>query len=124
MVVLDPQGRIERMNRAAEDLMHCSSTDFRFTYYWDAFLDGEEARKASLEFEDAAGTFPPVEQTWRSQNGAQRLFWERSVVRQDDGALLHVVAVARLPFRGASTASQAEMTIDTDTTAAVSERKT
>jgi PAS domain S-box-containing protein len=123
-VVLDPQGRIERMNRAAEELMHCSSANVRFTCYWQAFLDGEEARKASLEFEDLAATFPPVEQTWRSEHGDQRLFWERKAVREEDGSLRHVVAMARLPFRPANAASQAEITIETDTPAAVSDRKT
>ncbi|MEZ5354648.1 MAG: PAS domain S-box protein [Bryobacteraceae bacterium] len=125
MLVLDPHGRIERMNASAQELFGRSAIELRATPYWEAFLTSEtEAEKARSEFEEIdRSPLDPVVETWTLANrDSAALSWTRSAIRGGDGAVRHIVLASPGPAPEKRPPTQAAIVSETDTTAAVSER--
>ncbi len=128
MVVMDPQGRIERMNSAAQNMLGRTAVELRSCRYWEVFLSRQEqVDRARAEYDDLsagkldAADLEPVEEEWITAGGEVRpIRWSRSAVRTGDGDIHHIVLVSG----GTAAAHHAPITIEIDTTAAVSERNT
>ena len=122
MIVMDPAGRVERMNSAAQELLGRSAVEVRSQFYWSEFLsDSAEAARARLQLEETPPSLSdPIEETWILAGGVtRRLRWRRSVIRSG-GEVHHVVLTTVSPTVG-SAAHAEPIVIDTQATAAVSD---
>lgn len=99
VVVLDPEGRILRFNRALEELSGFPTGEVCGRFLWDAVLPPSEyavvraavARVASGATVGAGGSY------WHSRQGpAWYARWTPRVIRAADGRVTHIVATARV----------------------------
>ncbi|HEY9636223.1 MAG TPA: adenylate/guanylate cyclase domain-containing protein [Coleofasciculaceae cyanobacterium] len=95
IVVLDPQGRIIRFNRACERLTHYSFAEVRGRYLWDLFIIPEEVEPVKAIFEQLRnGQFPcETENYWVTKDGSRRLIvWSSNALKNADGSVKYFIA--------------------------------
>ena len=94
IVVLDPEGRIVRFNRACEQTTGYSFAEVRGKYVWDLFLMPEEVDTFRAIFEDPSSPQLPgdCETNWLTRDGAPRLVtWSSTTLGGKNGAPSHVI---------------------------------
>ncbi|WP_162909261.1 PAS domain S-box protein [Aggregatilinea lenta] len=94
VVVMDPQGRIVRCNRAWEQLTGYSADEVVGHYFWDVFVTPAETPAIRAIFgELAAGRFPNTHQNYVvCKSGEERLIaWSNTALLGADGAVSHVL---------------------------------
>jgi PAS domain S-box-containing protein len=94
VVVLNPQGRIERFNRACERTIGYTFAEVRGEFIWDLLLVSEEAERVKAVFGKLkAGQFPSqVENFWKTRDGDRRLIaWSNTVLLEDEGSVMYII---------------------------------
>lgn len=94
VIVLDPQGRIVRFNRACQEMTGYSFEELRGAYFWKRLLPPDEAAQVETHFAVlAAGRgFEEYENHWLTRKGERRLIaWSSNVLRGDSGAIEYVI---------------------------------
>ncbi len=94
VVVLDPQGRIVRFNRACEQTTGYSFQEVKGQYFWDLFLIPEEMEKVKGVFgELKAGHFPnEAENYWLTKAGERRLIaWSNACLLDNQGTVEYII---------------------------------
>ena len=82
IVVLDPEGRIVRFNRACEQTTGYSFSDVRGKYIWELFLAAEEVEEFKTLLEQSRSGHPlkEFESRWLTRDGVTRLIsWSTTV---------------------------------------------
>ena len=94
VVVLDPQGRIVRFNRACELTTGYTFDEVRGKPFWDLFLIQEEVERVRAIFEELrAGYFPNQgENYWVTKEGDRRLIsWSNTALLDSEGSVEHII---------------------------------
>ena len=94
VVVLDPQGRIVRFNRACEETTGYSFADVEGKHFWDLFLVPMEVVRVRAVFEELrAGNFPNQnENYWLTKKGERRLIaWSNTALHDRDGKIEYII---------------------------------
>jgi PAS domain S-box-containing protein len=95
VVVLDPQGRIVRFNRACEQVSGYSFEEIKEKYFWDLCVIPEEAERFKI-FVEQLGVDPATkdyETSWVARDGARRLIaWSSTTLPGDNGSPAHIIA--------------------------------
>jgi len=95
VVVLDPQGRIVRFNRACERATGYLFSEVSERCFWDLFLIPEEVIPVKAVFAQLqAGRFPNQYQNfWLTKGGDRRLIaWSNTALLDSAGAVTYVIA--------------------------------
>lgn len=93
-ILFDGEGRILRMNRAAEALTGHTTASVSRRRYWEALLDHADAEQASARFPQP-DLVTPVEETWLLRDGRRsRILLSRSFCHDDAGHLRYVIVAA------------------------------
>jgi PAS domain S-box-containing protein len=95
IVVLDPEGRIIRFNRACERITLYSFAEVRGKYLWDLFITPEEVEPVKAIFEQLKiGQSPgESENYWLTKDGSSRpIAWSANVLPNPDGSVKYVIA--------------------------------
>jgi PAS domain S-box-containing protein len=95
VVVMDPEGRIARFNRACELTTGYASEEVEGRYTWDLFMVPEELASFRARFEELCrGRIPPDYETyWVTRRGVRRrIAWSSTVLSRDDGAPEYIIA--------------------------------
>jgi PAS domain S-box-containing protein len=94
IVVLDPEGRIVRFNRACEETTGYSFEEVRGRYVWDLFLIPEEVDAFKAIFAEPNSVHSPRNSTtyWLTRDGAPRLItWSSTILTENTSAASHVI---------------------------------
>ena len=94
VVVLDPQGRIVRFNRACEQTSGYSLAEVEGQQVWDLFIPDEEIDAVQKIFTGLLTDFVPGEQEnyWVSRDGQRRLIsWSNTSLKDAEGRVTHVI---------------------------------
>src|ERR1700691_2530239 len=95
VVVLDPQGRIVRFNRACEQLSGYSFAEIKEKYFWDLCLVPEEAERFKIMVEQlrVENSARDYETSWVARDGSQRLIaWSSTILPGEDGTPAYIIA--------------------------------
>ena len=95
VVVLDPQGRIVRFNRACEQVSGYSFAEVKEKYFWDLCLVPEEAERFRIMVEPlrVESNARDYETSWVARDGSQRLIaWSSTTLPGDDGTPAYIIA--------------------------------
>ncbi len=93
VIVLDPQGRIVRFNRACEETTGYSFEQARDRHFWELLRPPEdESIKATFE-KLGAEQFPSKYETnWAMNDGSNRLIvWSNTAIFDNDGFVRHII---------------------------------
>jgi len=98
VVVLDPEGRILRLNRAGEEMSGHLAAQAVGKMFWDLFVFPEEAERvkdvfsASLEGGDHGRVGIRSGRSWHAGDGTARYIdWSHMVLRTADGAVAYMI---------------------------------
>lgn len=94
VVVLDPQGKIVRFNRACEQTTHYSFSEVKGRYIWDLFPNSDLAGQAKFGFESLqSGNFPQQsEGTWVNKDEQLRLIaWSDTALVDNQGEIEYII---------------------------------
>ncbi len=94
IVILDPQGRVIRCNRAFEQLFHYSESEIRGKLWSEVLLAPEELERVGQIFQRLrAGHLPSAhEYVCLTREGERRLVaWSNTVLRDASGAATHIL---------------------------------
>jgi len=94
IVILDPQGRVVRMNRAGLELTGYTEEEIRGKVVWDVLAPEEEREAVRQKFESLLTARRPLSYVgrWISKHGQEYwLRWSNSVLRDDQGKVVHVI---------------------------------
>ena len=95
VVVLDPEGRIIRFNRACEQMTGYSFTEVEGKLIWDLFLVREEGERFKAVFQETRADLCPqeYESCWVSRDGRRRVIaWSTTVLAGVDKAAAYIIA--------------------------------
>jgi PAS domain S-box-containing protein len=95
VVVLDPQGRIIRFNRACELVSGYAVEEVKEKYFWDLCVVAEEAERFKMVVEQLREehSAKDYEASWVTRNGLRRLIaWSSTILPGDDGAPAYIIA--------------------------------
>ncbi len=95
VVVLDPEGRIIRFNRACEQITGYSFEEVRGQCIWDLFLVPEEVEHFKTSFQKTRADERPneYESRWLSRDGRQRIIaWSTTILPGADESGSYVIA--------------------------------
>jgi PAS domain S-box-containing protein len=95
VVVLDPEGRIVRFNRACEQTAGYSFAEVRGKYFWDLCVIPEEAERFKIIVEQLRmdHSAKDYETSWVTRDGARRLIaWSSTVLPGGDGQPAYLIA--------------------------------
>jgi PAS domain S-box-containing protein len=95
VVVLDPQGRIVRFNRACEQVSGYSFEQIKEKYFWELCVEPEEAErfKEFVEQQRLDQNAKDYESSWVARDGARRLIaWSSTLLPGDNGAPAYIIA--------------------------------
>jgi len=94
VVVLDPQGRIVRFNRACEEAAGYSFEEVQGRRVWEMLLIPEEVEPVKAVFESLrSGQFPnKYENYWVAKDGSRRLIaWSNTAIPGPEGSVRYVI---------------------------------
>jgi PAS domain S-box-containing protein len=95
VVVLDPQGRIVRFNRASEQVSGYALAEVKQKYFWDLCMVPEEAERFRIVVEQLQ-TEPSTreyETSWITRDGSRRLItWSGTILPAEDGTPAYIIA--------------------------------
>ena len=94
VVVLDPQGRIVRFNRACEQTTGYSFGEVEGKCFWDLLLVPEEVGPVQAVFQELQTVALPsqYENYWVTKDGNRRLIaWSNTVLQNSDGSVEYVI---------------------------------
>lgn len=95
VIVVDPDGRVVRFNRACERLTGYAERELRGAHYEALIPPDERARIAAAFSELLGGTPNELEAHWRAKDGSRRLLaWSNTVIVGADGRVRFVVGTA------------------------------
>jgi diguanylate cyclase (GGDEF)-like protein/PAS domain S-box-containing protein len=91
VVVLDPAGRILRINRACEHVLRWTSAEAAGRGFWDLYFTPEDAAQVREAFRTGQGD--QAEHSWVTKDGIRpRIAWSRASIPNPDGSVkVHVV---------------------------------
>jgi PAS domain S-box-containing protein len=95
VVVLDPQGRIVRFNRACELVSGYSYAEVRGKYFWDLCVMPEEAERFKIAVEQLREdhSAKEYETPWMARDGARRLIaWSSTILPGENGDPAFIIA--------------------------------
>jgi PAS domain S-box-containing protein len=95
VVVLDPEGRIVRFNRACEHVSGYSFAEVEGKYLWDLCVVPEEAERFKLVVEElrAENSAKDYETSWVSRDGSRRLIaWSSTILPGEHGSPAYIIA--------------------------------
>ncbi len=95
VVVLDPEGRIVRFNRACEAVSGYSFGEVKGKYLWDLCVIPEESERFKVVGEQlrAEHRAADYETSWVARGGAQRLIaWSSTILPAEDGTPAYIIA--------------------------------
>jgi PAS domain S-box-containing protein len=95
VVVLDPEGRIIRFNRACEQMTGYSFAEVQGKFIWDLFLLPDEAERFKASLQAARSDQRPQEydSCWLSRDGRQRtIAWSTTVLPGAGESASYVIA--------------------------------
>ncbi len=99
VVVLDPQGKIVRFNRASEQVSGYSSAETVGKYFWDICLHPEDAERFRMVIErlligeSVSQAARDHEAPWVTRSGARRLIaWSSTVLPSENGGVAFIIA--------------------------------
>lgn len=96
VLVIDSEGRIIEMNRAAEELFLLDGAHARGELAWEALIPAADSARAKEHFHEAmAGRrTPPLELDVKTEKGGiRRVLWHYRIMRSDDGSVEYMLAV-------------------------------
>lgn len=94
VIVLDPEGRIVRFNRACQEVTGYTFEELRGAQFWKRLLPLEETERVQKNFAVlAAGQgHEQYESHWLTRQGERRLIsWSSNVLRGETGAIEYVI---------------------------------
>ncbi len=94
VLVLDPQGRIVRFNRACEQTSGYSLAEVEGKKVWDLFIPNEEIDAVQKIFTGLLTDFVTGEQEnyWVSRDGQRRLIsWSNTSLKDAEGRITHII---------------------------------
>jgi PAS domain S-box-containing protein len=95
VVVLDPQGKIVRFNRACEELSGYSYDEVKEKFFWDLCVVPEEAERFKVIVEQlrVEHSGKEYETSWVVRNGSQRLIaWSSTILPGESGKPSYIIA--------------------------------
>jgi two-component system CheB/CheR fusion protein len=94
VVVLHPDGRIARFNRACEQLSGLSFHEVEGRRLTDLFMAPDEAATFDAAVRDLGAGRPTgeCETTWRTPLGSRQISWSSTLLRRPDGSPEYVIA--------------------------------
>jgi PAS domain S-box-containing protein len=95
VVVLDPQGRIVRFNRACEQVSGYSFAEVKEKYFWDLCVVPEEAERFKIIVEQlrVENSSKDYETSWVTRDGSRRLIaWSSTILAGEDGTPAYIIA--------------------------------
>ncbi|MGA9798992.1 MAG: PAS domain S-box protein [Terriglobales bacterium] len=95
VVVLDPEGRIVRFNRACEQTAGYSFAEVQGKHFWDLCVIPEEAERFKIIVEQLRmdHSAKDYETSWVTRDGARRLIaWSSTVLPGGDGTPAYLIA--------------------------------
>ncbi len=95
MLVLDPQGRFVRFNRACEEVTGYTFEEVKGKHFWDIFLIPEEMERIKIVFSElCAGHFPnQAENYWKTKDGKLRLIaWSNTAMLDSKGNVEYIIS--------------------------------
>jgi PAS domain S-box-containing protein len=95
VVVLDPQGRIVRFNRACEQVSGYSFEEVKEKYFWDLCMVAEEAERFKVVVERLRGEQSEREDetSWVARDGSRRLIaWSSTILPGEKGTPAYIIA--------------------------------
>src|SRR5580693_5344369 len=95
VVVLDPQGRIVRFNRACEQVSGYSFVEVKEKYFWDLCVVPEEAERFKIIVEQLRieNSTRDYETSWVARDGSRRLIaWSSAILPGEDGTPAYIIA--------------------------------
>jgi len=95
VVVLDPQGRIVRFNRACEQVSGYSFVEVKEKYFWDLCVVPEEAERFKIIVEQLRieNSTRDYETSWVARDGSRRLIaWSSTILPGEDGTPAYIIA--------------------------------
>jgi PAS domain S-box-containing protein len=101
VVVLDPQGRIVRFNRACEEVSGYSFEEARGKFFWDLCLVPEEAERFKIAVErlhtggrsSSDHSSKDHEASWIARDGSRRLIaWSSTALPAENGGAASIIA--------------------------------
>jgi PAS domain S-box-containing protein len=95
VVVLDPQGRIVRFNRACEQVSGYSFAEVKDKYFWDLCVVPEEAERFKILVEQlrVEHKSKDYETSWVARDGSRRLItWSSTILPGEDGTPAYIIA--------------------------------
>jgi len=102
VVVLDPQGKVVRFNRACEEVSGYSYEEVKGKHFWDLCLDREEAERFKMIVEQwgmggmgqsgAESGGKEYETSWAVRDGSRRLIaWSSTVLPGETGGPAYII---------------------------------
>lgn len=93
VIVCDPQGKIVRFNRAAEQISGYYIDEVKGKYLWSLFIPPQEVNLVKNAIEKPASCTDNYETHWIARNGDRRLItWANTQLRDRTGAVEYVIA--------------------------------
>lgn len=95
IMVLDPEGRVVRLNHACERAVGCSTEEVRDQVFVDRFMGTDDEGEIRRAFFDSPGTEFPVrlEGYLLTRDRTRRLIaWNNTVLRDRDDAVAYIIA--------------------------------
>ncbi|MDA8231268.1 MAG: PAS domain S-box protein [Magnetospirillum sp.] len=96
VAVIDRQGAIVRLNRAAEEFTGYRTDEAREPFFWKNFLPPEQSARVNAVFRNAVkGTIARrYENEWVRRDGTRRVFdWTNDIVCDADGRMEYLVTI-------------------------------
>jgi PAS domain S-box-containing protein len=94
VIVLDPAGRVVRLNRACEVVTGFTAAELKGKPIWERLIPEPERDAVRRVFERLTTTAVPLhyENHWLTRDGGQRLIaWSNSVITGQNGNVLYVI---------------------------------
>src|SRR5277367_6873080 len=95
VVVLDPQGRFVRFNRACEEVSGYSFENVKQKYFWDLSVVPEEVERFKVIVEQLReeNSSKDYETSWETRDGSRRLIaWSGTILPGEDGTPAYIIA--------------------------------
>jgi len=94
LIVIDPEGRIVRFNRACEELTGYPATEVVGRHIWETVVPPEDVERSKLMVVRlrARQASPSGENNWLTRGGERRrILWNTSLISAEDGSVKYVV---------------------------------